>query len=217
MFIGHIATALAAKKLDAQPSLGTYLFAAALPDVFFSALLVAGKETVAIAPGHTAMMPMAFPHYPYSHSLAGTLLAGLLLAAIYWSWRRRAVSAAILLGLVIGHWVLDVVSHVPDMPVGFSGPLLGLGLWRSVAATFAVEGTLFVVGVALYLSATRARDGVGRWALVTFLGLLVVTYVSGPFSPPPPSASAIAIVNNVACWLMVLWAAWIDRHREQRT
>lgn len=216
MFIGHIATAFAAKKLDARPSLGTYVFAATLPDLLFSALLVAGVETVEVAPGHTAMMPMAFPHYPYSHSLVGTLIGGLLLAAIYWAWRRRASAAAILLGLVAGHWVLDVVSHVPDMPIGFTGPVLGLGLWRSVAATFAVEGLLFVLGAALYLSATRARDGVGSWALVVFLGLLVVTYVSGPFSPPPPSTGAIAIVNNVACWIVVVWASWIDHHRECR-
>jgi hypothetical protein len=217
MYVGHVATAFAAKKLDARPSLGTYLFAAALPDIVFSALLLAGKESVEVAPGHTAMVPMAFPHYPYSHSLVGTLISGMVLAAIYWAWRRRAGVAAILLGLVVGHWVLDVVSHVPDMPVGFSEPLLGLGLWRSVAATFAVEGSLFAVGVALYLSATQARDRVGRWALAGFLGLLAVTYVSDPFSPPPPSANTIAIVNNVACWLMVLWAAWIDRHREPRS
>jgi hypothetical protein len=217
VYIGHVATAFAAKKLDARPSLGTYLFAAALPDLLFSALLVAGREQVEVAPGYTAMTPMAFPHYPYSHSLVGTLIAGLVLAAIYWAWRRRAGAAAILLGLAGGHWVLDVVSHTPDMPVGLTGPVLGLGLWRSIGGTFAVEGLLFIVGVALYLSATRAKDGVGRWALVGFVGLLVVTYVSGPFSPPPPSAGAIALVNNVACWLMVLWAAWIDRHREQRS
>jgi membrane-bound metal-dependent hydrolase YbcI (DUF457 family) len=217
MFIGHVATAFAAKKLDAPPSLGTYVLAATLPDVIFSALLLAGKEKVEIVPGHTAMMPMAFPHYPYSHSLVAALVAGLLMAAIYWARRRRASAAAIILALVVGHWVLDVISHVPDMPVGLSGPVLGLGLWRSVVATFAVEGTLFVAGLVLYLSVTRSRDRVGRWSLVAFVVFLALSYVSGPFSPPPPSVSAIAIVNNVACWLMVFWAAWLDRHRERRT
>jgi hypothetical protein len=216
MFIGHVATAFAAKKLDARPSLGTYLFAASVPDLLFSLLLLGAWETVAIAPGHTAMVPMAFPHYPYSHSLVGALIAGLLVGGVYWVRRRLARAAAILLGLVLGHWLLDVVSHVPDVPVGFAGPFVGLGLWRSVAATFAVEGLLFVLGATLYLRATRATDWIGRWAFGGFVGLLALAYFSGPFSAPPPSALAVAIVNNVGCWLLVVWAAWLDRHRERR-
>jgi hypothetical protein len=213
VFIGHVATALAAKKIDPRPSLGTYLLAASWADVLFSALLLGGWETVEIAPGHTAMMPMAFPHYPFSHSLAGALVAAALIGAIYWA-RRRLVGVALVVGsLVIGHWILDAVSHVPDMPIGFTGPVVGLGLWRSVAATFAVEGLLFFAGVVLYLRATRARDRIGRWALAGFIGLLAAAYVSGPFSGPPPSTIAMAVVNNVACWLLIVWAIWIDRHR----
>jgi hypothetical protein len=37
-------------------------------------------------------------------------------------------------------------------------------------------------------------------------------WASGPFAPPPPSASAIAIVG-LAMLLFPLWAHWIDRHR----
>jgi hypothetical protein len=214
MFIGHIATALAAKKLDPKPSLGTYLFAASWPDVLFSVLLLGGWETVQVAPGHTAMVPMAFPRYPYSHSLVSALIAGGALAGIYYGvWRRSARVALILASLVVGHWVLDVISHVPDMPVGLGGPMLGLGLWRSVAATFAVEGLLFAIGVALYLRATRPKDRIGRWALVGFVGLLAVAYVAGPLSAPPPSVVVIGLVNNVMIWVLLLWAAWIDRHR----
>jgi len=214
MFIGHIATALAAKKVDRRPSLGTYLLAATLPDVLFSLLLLGGWEQVQIAPGHTAMMAMAFPHYPYSHSLVGVLVAGVVLAVLYWVLRRHTKAAAILACLVLGHWILDAITHVPDMPVGLSGPMVGLGLWRSIAATFVMEGLLFVVGVVLYRRATRAKNAIGRWAFAAFVLLLAITYVAGPLGPPPPSAFAVTVVNNISLWLLVLWAAWIDRHRK---
>ncbi len=216
MFIGHVATALAAKKLEPRASLGMYVLAATAPDILFSALLLAGWERVEIAPGHTAVTPLAFVRYPYSHSLVGGLILGTLIGALYWVWCRRSRAAVVLAGLVLGHWLLDVLSHVPDMPVGPAGPFLGLGLWRSITATFAVEGGLFALGVWLYLRATRAKDRVGRWALGAYVALLVAMYVSGPFGGPPPSAMALGIGNSVGCALLVLWAWWIDRHREAR-
>ena len=213
MFIGHVATALAAKKIDSRPSLGTYLLAATWPDVLFSLLLLGGWEQVTIAPGHTAMMAMAFPNYPYSHSLVSALVVGAVMAALYWIFRRNTRAAAVLAGLVLGHWVLDVITHVPDIPVGLTGPKVGLGLWNSIPATFAVEGLLFIAGGMLYRRATHARDAIGRWALAAFIVLLAILYIAGPLGPPPPSATAVTVVNNVSLWLLIIWAIWIDRHR----
>ena len=213
MFIGHIATALAAKKFDPRPSLGTYLLAATWPDVLFSLLLLAGWEQVKIAPGHTAMMALAFPHYPYSHSLVSALVVGAALALVYWVLQRKARVAMLLAGLVLGHWILDVVTHLPDMPVGLSGPMVGLGLWNSIPATFAVEGLLFAAGVATYSRATSAKDNIGRWSFTGFAVLLAAIYIAGPLGPPPPSASAVTLVNSVSLGLLIWWGIWIDRHR----
>ncbi len=217
MYIGHVATALAAKKFDGTPSLGTYTIAAFLPDMIFSVMLFGKWEEVVITPGHTAMMPMAFPHYPYSHSLLGTAIAGLILGGAYWLRHRRLRSAAILFGLAVGHWVLDVISHAPDVPLGFNGPNLGLGLWDSVTATFLVEGSLFALGAVLYCRTTEPVDRIGRWALVGLIGFLLLTYLPGPFSEPPPSTTAVALVNSLGIGLIVLLAFWLDRHRRLKT
>jgi peptidoglycan/LPS O-acetylase OafA/YrhL len=91
---------------------------------------------------------------------------------------------------------------------------LGLGLWRSLPATFAVEGLMFAAGIALYAGATRSRDRVGTIALWTFIALLVAMYVPGPWSPPPPGENAVAIVGILAIAILGPWAYWIDRHRE---
>src|SRR5512138_1915691 len=99
MFIGHVATALAAKKLEPRASLGLYVLGATASDILFSALLLVGSERVQIAPGHTAVTPMAFPHYPYSHSLLGSVILGVVLGALCWVWCRRARAALILAAL----------------------------------------------------------------------------------------------------------------------
>lgn len=92
------------------------------------------------------------------------------------------------------------------------GARYGLELWASRPATMVVEGLLFAAGVALYARSTAARDRVGRWALVGFVAFLGAVYLANLFGPPPPSADAVAW-TALSMWLLVAWAAWLDRHR----
>jgi hypothetical protein len=132
-------------------------------------------------------------------------------------WRkRRPVDAVVLALLVLSHWVLDFVSHRPDVPLWPGGPRLGLGLWNSVPATVAVELLMLAVGVGLALSATRAKDGVGRWGFGGLVALLVVIYAVNATGPPPPSIQAVGWVGGIGGLVFVALAAWIDRHREPR-
>jgi FtsH-binding integral membrane protein len=101
---------------------------------------------------------------------------------------------------------------MPLFPGGDS-PLLGLGLWKSVPATIAVETSMFAAGVALYVTMTRPRDGVGRWSLAALVGLLTVIYIANLLGPPPPNATAVA-TTALGLWLFPLWAWWIDAHRD---
>jgi membrane-bound metal-dependent hydrolase YbcI (DUF457 family) len=213
MFIGHFAVAFAARRAEPGASLGAYIAAAQLPDVIWPYLLLAGVERVTIAPGDTAFTPLRFDSYPISHSLVTVVAWGALFGALHW-WRvRRARAAVWLAAAVVSHWVLDFVSHRPDMPLapGVSTKL-GLGLWNSVPGTLAVESLMFVAGVWLYLSSTRARDGVGRYGLLALVALLVVIYLAAAFGPPPPSVRAIAL-STMPGVLLAFWATWADRHR----
>jgi uncharacterized membrane protein len=115
---------------------------------------------------------------------------------------------------VVSHWVLDFVTHRPDMPLYPGGPKLGLGLWNSVVGTIVVEAAMFVLGVWMYLRATRARDAVGRYGLAALLTVLVLSYVGSLLGDAPPSMRAVEIGGIVFGWLFVWWAAWGDRHRE---
>lgn len=212
MFVGHLAVALAAKRVEPGVSLGWLVGASFGLDLIWPVLLLAGLERVRIDPGNTAFTPLAFDAYPWSHSLlmvgAWALAAGGAAAAVY--GRRRA--GTIVGSLVLSHWVLDWVTHRPDLPLWPDGPMTGLGLWQSVAATLVVEGGLFVAGIAAYVRFTHARDRTGFWALAGLIGLTGLIWISSPWSPAPPHARAIAFAG-LASWLFPVWGAWIERHR----
>ena len=131
MFVGHLALALAAKRVDSETSLGWFVAAVILLDLVWPILVLAGVERVSIIPGATEFTPLLFVSYPWSHSLAMSIVWGLLLAAL---WRIRGGSsrtAGLLAALVVSHWALDLVTHLPDLPLWPPrGPRLGLGLWN---------------------------------------------------------------------------------------
>ena len=149
MFIGHFAVAFAAKKAAPRASLGTLVVAAAFLDVVWPVLVLLGVERLRIVPNFTAVNPFDFTYYPWSHSLAMAIVWSVAFGLAYFAVSRDR-AGAFWLGLVVAsHWVLDFVSHVPDMPLYPGGSeKFGLGLWRSIPATFAVEGLLFVAGIA---------------------------------------------------------------------
>lgn len=212
MFIGHFAVGFAAKRVAPRASLGTLLLATSFVDLVWPVLLVVGLEHVRIDPGNTPFTPLDFYDYPITHSIPGGLLWATLLGGI-WYWRHRVGRTALVIGaLVMSHWVLDAISHRPDMPVLPSGPYVGLGLWNSVVATMVVETAMFVAGVVIYVRMTRPRDRVGRWSLVGMIGFLSVIYGLNAFSPPPPSERVLSY-GALLAWLLVPWPYWIDRHR----
>ena len=159
MFIGHFALGLAAKPRARGVSLAMLFAAVQLADLAWPVLLAIGVEQVRIDPGNTAVTPLDFVSYPYSHSLLALVVWGLLLA---WGYRLLAGNGRraflIIFGLVVSHWVLDYLTHRPDMPLYPGSAKFGLGLWNSIPLTIAIEVAMFGAGVWLYLRATRARD-----------------------------------------------------------
>jgi hypothetical protein len=212
MFVGHLAVALAAKRAQPRAPLGALVAATFALDLIWPILLLAGVEQVRIDPGNTAFTPLDFVHYPWSHSLSMAVIWAVVAGRAAASLLKHA-GVGVLIGLVVlSHWGLDVVTHRPDLPLWPGGPLLGLGLWNSVPGTLVVEGALFAAAVASYAAATRPTRGAGRWALSALVIVTAAIWLSGPFSPPPPSAAAIAGVG-LLMWVFPVWAWWIDRSR----
>ena len=212
MFLGHLAVGFAVKGATPRVNLATLFAAAEFPDLLWPVLVAAGVERVEIAPGITAFTPLDFVSYPWSHSLLLVVIWGLLFAVVHFLRSRNGVAAGVLGMLVVSHWLLDYVSHRPDMPLYPGGTRYGLGLWNSVAATMAVEALLFVVGAWLYAQATRPRDGRGQFAFASLIGVLILAYVANILAAPP-SVTAIWSGALVSSLLLLAWAAWADRNR----
>jgi membrane-bound metal-dependent hydrolase YbcI (DUF457 family) len=213
MFIGHFALGLAAKRAVPDAPLPALLAAPEMLDLVWPVFLLTGAETVRIAPGDTAFTPLDFTSYPWSHSLLMAAVWGALFAGTLWLATRRTAVAITVYGLVVSHWVLDWVTHRPDMPLAPWGTAkLGLGLWNSRAGTLAVEGAMFAVGVALYATGTRPRDRIGVFAFWGLVVFLLASYLGAAFGPPPPSVRTLAF-GSLALWLLPLWAWWIELHR----
>jgi hypothetical protein len=217
VFIGHYAVALAAKKPAPRVSLGTLVLAAQFLDLLWPLFLLLGIEHVRIDPGNTRMTPLDFYDYPFSHSALAALVWSLLIAGVYLAIRRRSRDALILGAVCFSHWVLDLLTHRPDLPLYPGGETrLGLGLWNSIPGSLAVEVSIFVIGIWLYARATRPVDRTGTYSFWGFVALLGAIHLANVLGPPPPSVTAIAYAGN-ALWLFVVWGYWIDRHRRPRS
>ena len=218
MFVGHFGLGFGAKRAAPAMSLGTLFLACQFADLLWPTLVLLGIERVEIEPGATAMTPLNFVSYPYSHSLVALCVWGLAVGIVYALVRRaRGLAALTLVLLVISHWVLDVVTHRPDMPLTLNGPArLGLGLWFSIPGTLAVELAVFGAGLVFYLRATTARDRIGSIGLWSLVAFLLIVYLASSFGPPPPSATAVAW-SAEAMWLLIVWGYWVDNHRMVRS
>jgi len=215
MFVGHLALGFAAKRVTPRVSLAVLLTASQVADVLWPLFLALGLEQVRIDPGNTAFTPLDFVSYPWSHSLVMLIVWGVAFGAIYrMATGRNGRIFIVLAALVISHWLLDWITHAPDMPIYPGGATYGLGMWNSVALTMIVEGIMFAAGLWIYLRITRARDAIGRWGFAALIALLVVVYAANAMSSPPPSVNAIIVGASIGAAIMTAWSWWADRHRE---
>ena len=211
MFVGHLAVSLSAKAVEPRAPLSALVAASFGLDLLWPMLVLIGVETVSIDPGNTVFTPLAFDSYPWSHSLLMACIWGAIAAGIAYAARKTPRVALIVGAVVVSHWILDFVTHRPDLPLWPEGPMFGLGLWNSIPATLIVEGGFFIVAIWLYCRRFAARNVVGKWAfwsLIAFTGLI---WISQPWSPPPPSTKAVAFVG-LAMLLLPWWASWIERN-----
>ncbi len=217
MLLGHYAVALAAKKAAPKTSLGTLLIAAQLPDLLFPLFVLLGLEHVRIAPGITVVFPMDLYDYPLSHSLLAGLVWSVLLASLYYGFRREKRSAIIIGLAVISHWILDLITHRPDLSLGFgTGTYVGLGLWNSLAGTLIVESGLFIIGITLYVQTTKASDRIGSIGFWSWIGFLSAMYAGSFFGADSSIDTLSTVMLMAGSWALILWGHWADKHRNPK-
>lgn len=212
MFIGHFAPALIVAARPKAAGLGTLFVAAQLVDIGFAALLVSGIEAMRIVPGITAMNPMDLYHMPFTHSLLGAAVWALLfgvLVRLFTGRREAATGAAI---VVVSHWFIDLLVHIPDLTLLGAPPKIGLGLWNYPAIAMPLE--LLLIGGALFYYARRTRGPSGNWRLWVLAILLAAVQAVDWFGPKEPVYSlAIPATMLTAYAILALAAGWAGKSR----
>jgi len=213
MFVGHFGLAFAAKRLAPRTGLGALGAASQWVDLVWPVLLLLGVERVRIAPGITAWTPLDFVHYPWTHSLLLSVAWGGAIGLAWLAATHDRRGALVMGALVASHWLLDFLTHRPDLPLSpWGGTKVGLGLWNHPAATVVVEGAIFAGGVFLYATGTRPIRKAGTIGLWTLVAFLVAMAGANQFSVPP-GETAVAW-GTFSMWLLVAWMAWVDRRRQ---
>ena len=214
MFIGHMAPAFAARAITSEaPKLGTLFIAAQLVDIAFFILVLGGIEHLRMVPGITAMNPLDLYDMPYTHSLVGTAAWAFGFAILVAVLLRNAVAATWAALVVMSHWLLDWVSHRPDMTITPAGEKIGLGLWNYPVAAIGVELALF--GLAFWWWLRRTKGPLLPPVILAVLMAAMQAY--NWFGPEPQSADpAFLLLGLFAFAVMIGLAYWVGSTRWHR-
>ncbi len=212
MFIGHFAPALVASSLGPRaPALATTFIAAQLVDWAFFALAIVGVEKMRIEPGATVMVPFDLYFFPYTHSLLGAGIWAAVFALIVLVWQRSAIAGFISGLVVLSHWLLDWISHRPDLTLAGHEPYYGLGLWNYPAIAMPLEIGLVLGGLYFYMKRTRGPAGPPIVLAVTLLALQAINW----FGPEPAEANIFLHLQAlIAFGVLTLMAAWVAENRK---
>jgi hypothetical protein len=217
MLLGHVAAGLAGKKFAPRVSLGTLVLAGTLSDLVFTVLVIAGVEHLRIVPGITAVNPFDLYDYPFSHGLLANVVMAILFGGFYFLIKKDTRSSIVLGLVVLSHWVLDVISHRPDMAlIGNEGPKVGLGLWNSFAGSVAVELVLFLAGLILYLRATKPRRALSYLPLSLFILYSAFMFTGWLLGTIPENLTVVYISSGIMMIMYLALAYWTDYLREKR-
>lgn len=211
MFIGHWAPALVAAAHPKAPGLGTLFLAGQLVDWAFFAFVLVDIEHLRLLPGISVMNPMDLYHMPYTHSLAGALVFAAGFAALIWLVTRNRVGAMIGGAVVVSHWFVDLLVHVPDLTLWGDPPKFGLGLWNHPALAMPLELGLVALAFAILIRARRPSRR-GLVALGALAAVMLAVQAVNWFGPPPTApdfAAAIAVFTTYG--VITLIAAWAGR------
>lgn len=217
MFIGHYAPAFAAATSPKSPRLGALFVAAQLVDIAFFSFLILGIEKMRMLPGATVMNAMDLYDMPWTHSLAGAIGWGILLAvavkALGGSWTAGAIGGAV----VVSHWLIDLLVHRPDLTLAGSPPKLGFGLWNHPSIEIPLELAFAFGGLWFFVSRTRATGAAGKWSpWALAIGMTVLQAINWTTPQPTeagPAPASTGWLGLFAYGVLAVLAWWVARTR----
>lgn len=213
MFVGHYGVSFAARSVDRRVPLWIWFVAVQWMDIVWSVLVFLGIEKLHIVPGFTQANALDLYYMPYTHGLPGSIVISLVFGAIVASFipGDRLKTLLLVAAASFSHWVLDLIVHVPDLPLYDDSAKVGLGLWRHVAVSFPLELIFLGLGAWLYARAMTFASARGRYVFWTFIAILAAAQVYANFGPPPSSPNEMAVMALALYAALAFMAAWVER------
>jgi hypothetical protein len=204
MFVGHFAPALVAASHKDAPSLPVLFVAAQLIDWVFFGFVLVGIEQFRLTPGFTQVSSLDLYYMPYTHSLIGAVAFALAFGILVSVATKNRTAALIAVAVVLSHWFLDLLVHVPDLTIAGQPPKLGLGLWDHAAIEMPLEIAM-TLG-ALWFYATQ-RGGL-RMPVLVLGGVLLLLQAVDWFGAKPVAVDVPMILLGWLGYAVATLAAW---------
>ena len=216
MFIGHYGVSFAAKRAQPRLPLWVWFLAVQWLDVVWSVLVLLRVEKLNIVPGITEANALDLYYMPFTHGLPGAIVLSAVFGGVVAMFTKRAATLVPVAVASFSHWILDLIVHIPDMPLYDNSHKVGFGLWRHVALSFPLELVVLGVGVGLYLRATTFARSSGRYVVWGFAAVLACVQVYANFGPPPSSPEAMAVTALVLYLGLASAAGLVGRTEARR-
>ncbi len=215
MFIGHLGAGLLLKQTERRINLGVLFLASLLLDFLLGVFVLLDVEQI-IVPEDYASRHYLLLSSPYSHGLLASILWALLFSAVVWFafGKKMAFSMrmmTILSAAVLVHYWLDVIVHVPDLPVlGRESWHLGLGLWNHLPIALTLEVGILVLGMWFYFHSYRISwtKAIVFVVVMLFFTLMMVGGMTMTSEPPDIVVSAVFWV--ITPLILFFLGYWLD-------
>ena len=208
MFIGHFAPALVAATHKDAPSLPVLFIAAQLVDWAFFGFVLIGVEQFRLVPGFTEVSSMDLFHMPYTHSLVGSAAFAAVFGALIWAFTRNRNAALIGAAVVLSHWFLDLLVHMPDLTIAGGERKFGLGLWDHAMIAMPLELGI-TLGALLYYAQKTGGWRVGVAGLgVILLALQAIDWLG---EKPDEIGTSMILLGWFGFGVATLAAWWAGR------
>ncbi len=200
MLGGHYSVSYIVKKVDPTIKLWHLFLAAQWLDLVWSPLILLGIEK---ADTHHPLpaSPIHLTYIPYSHGLVAALLWSIVALFAYRltvGCRQSYASAALVATTVFSHWLLDLIVHDRDLPLLGNRFKVGFGVYHSIFWSFAIEATLLLIGLMLYMRSTRPVGNFGsHYGMPLVFAALLLFNANSIWGPLPPNEKVVAVFNLV--------------------
>ena len=214
MFIGHLGTGLALKKLDNKTNLFEIFVSVLFLDILLWILVLLGIERTYIPDNYAELHYFTF-HFPYSHGLLASLIwTALTYFLVKLSTKNDRTAIVLAIG-VFSHFILDFIVHPQELPlVGDHSQMLGLGLWNHIYLELTLELIILIIGFVFYFKSTEGKSFGGKYGMIIFMTILTIFAFAGQlFGPKPETENQVALSSLISIFLILILAFWLDRKR----